>query len=48
MDNINDAIDPALVKFGAGQSVTRKRTPPCCAGEAAIPTTSMCRARLTR
>jgi carbon-monoxide dehydrogenase large subunit len=33
MDNINDAIDPALVKFGAGQSVTRKEDPTLLRGE---------------
>jgi carbon-monoxide dehydrogenase large subunit len=33
MDNLNDAIDPALVKFGAGQSVTRKEDPTLLRGE---------------
>jgi aerobic carbon-monoxide dehydrogenase large subunit len=33
MDNLNDAIDPALVKFGVGQSVTRKEDPTLLRGE---------------
>jgi carbon-monoxide dehydrogenase large subunit len=33
MDTINGAIDPALVKFAAGQSVTRKEDPTLLRGE---------------
>jgi aerobic carbon-monoxide dehydrogenase large subunit len=33
MDTLNDAIDPALVKFGVGQSVTRKEDPTLLRGE---------------
>ena len=33
MDTLNDAIDPALVKFGVGQPVTRKEDPTLLRGE---------------
>ena len=33
MDTLNDAIDPAMVKFAAGQSVTRKEDPTLLRGE---------------
>jgi carbon-monoxide dehydrogenase large subunit len=33
MDTLNDAIDPALIKFGVGQGVTRKEDPTLLRGE---------------
>ncbi|HUB96307.1 MAG TPA: xanthine dehydrogenase family protein molybdopterin-binding subunit, partial [Stellaceae bacterium] len=33
MDTLKDAIDPAMVKFGVGQSVTRKEDPKLLRGE---------------